>query len=232
MNSLKHRAVAMALMAFGLMLAFSLLYFAGPAEAGWARLLWQSAAFGLVFFVWGLLLQSDDDDWPGKPQPQWVDPPFAVHASTGSRMIAGVMGLVVAGGLVMSVMGLLGRFEDGTLAFYVALGALCLWLILLFLKAFLFRIEVQETALRIRQLLGWTEIPLARIDRIEPRSPWASFPAIAGSPVSALHWTDADGRQRTTLLNLEPRWLVHGHSLLAILPTEPRGEADQQGGQD
>ena len=230
MKWLKHRAVSSGLLGFGLMLGFGLLYSAGPGEAGWARLLWQSGAFGLVFFVGGLLPQSDNDDWPGKPGPEMSDPPFVVNATIGSRVMAGVLGLVCAGGLLISAMGLLGRFKDGTLAFYLALAALFLWLALLCLKAFLFRIQVHDSGLRIRQLLGWTEIPLAGIGRIEPRSPWASFPAMAHAPISALHWTDAEGRQRTILVNLESRWLVHGASLLSMLRDESRGRRNQAAG--
>lgn len=223
-SSLKQRAVGSALAAGGGMLVFSLLYVGGPGEPGWPRLLWQSAMFGFIGFVMGLLPQSDDYDWPGKPRPLLVDPPFVVHATTGARVIAGVLGLFCAGGMTLSLMGLLGGFEDGTLAFYAAFGALCLWLGLMCLKAFRFRIEVAPTALSIRLLIGWTEIPLAGIDRIEPRSRWASFSAIAEAPISALHWTDSDGRQRNMLLSLEPKYLVHGHSLLAILSTATPSE--------
>lgn len=124
-----HRAVSMALMGGGVVLFLDLLFYGGPGDAGWLHHLRKAAVFGLIFFVWGLLPESDDDDRPGKPEPELSEAPFVAAPKTRARVGLVSLALLFSGMLLWSIAVVLGFSEGGTVAFHLVFSTLSLWFI-------------------------------------------------------------------------------------------------------
>lgn len=194
-----------------------LLFYGGPGDAGWLHHLRKSAVFALIFFVWGLLPESDDDDWPGKAEPELSEAPFVAAPKTRARVGLVSLALLFSGMLLWSIAVVLGFSEGGTVAFHLVFGALSLWFIAACLNDRVLRVAVSETALEIRRLTSVARIPLPAIVSFERLSPWWMLPSFSSASVYQLRWTDSEGRARRILLGLNPNDLRHGHGLKAVL---------------
>jgi hypothetical protein len=214
---LPHRAIRMGFLGGGVTLFLDLLYHGGPGDSGWLPQLLQAAAFGLIFFLWGLLPESDDDDWPGKPQQELAEPPFVAKPTIRTRVMLVLLGLLFLGMLLWSISAILGLSESGTLLFHVVFAPLSIWFMVACLNDGFLRIRVSEKALEFRRLAGSCRIPLATVSSVDRLSPWYMYPAYTLAAIYQVRWTDSEGRARQISFGLDHENLHHGHALAKVL---------------
>jgi hypothetical protein len=177
--------------------------------------------------VWGLLPESDDDDWPGKPKPELSEPPFVAAPTTKARGGLVSLALLFSSMLIWSVLVFLGLSEGGTVSFHFVFGALSLWFIAACLNDYVLRVGVSETALELRRLTSVARIPWSTIVSFERLSPWWMLPAFSLASLYRICWIDGEGRARRMLVGLNPEDLRHGHGLMAMLMSASTLKSDQ-----
>jgi hypothetical protein len=207
----------MALVGGCVVFVLDVLYYGGPGDAGWLPHLLTSASFALVFFLLGLLPESDDDHWPGKPEKALADRPFVAAATVRTRAMACLLGLLFFAMLLRSILGMFGVAKGGTLLYHVVFSALSIWFVLACLNVFIFRIAISDTQIEIRSITGRAHIDLAAISGFERLSPWAMYPALALPPIYRVRWIDSNGEQAKRLWGLDDKTLHLGDSSLVAL---------------
>ncbi|MGY6554221.1 MAG: hypothetical protein ACXIUM_06830 [Wenzhouxiangella sp.] len=161
----------------------------------------QSAGFALIFGTWGLL-PRDPKDWPGKSRPPPAKPPFVVSARPRWRVLVGLLALGAVGLLMMSLLGLLGRFDDGTPAFYLVMAALSFWFLMACLMYWRLRLEVSDKEIAIRRWMGSIRLAPERIIDLERLGRRHALLWILFDRRYRLRWRDEHGHDQRLNLGL------------------------------
>ena len=222
---LPRRAVSMGFLGGGVVLFLDVLYHGGPSDSGWLPHLFLAAAFGLVLFVWGLLPESDDNEWPGMPRQELAEPPFIVKPTIRTRVSLVLLGLLFLGMLLRSILVILGLSEGGTLIYHLFFSVLSLWFLVACLKDCLLRIRVSESMLELRRLWGVSRIPLKTLSSTEKLSSWHMFPAFSLASAFRLRWTNSKGQAQQMILGFNPEHFHHGRALAAVLMSASGGNS-------